>query len=199
MEGWKSWWGIAAFFLVLHAMDGWKFGWSVAVFLLGCLATQVSSWLAHKLQTREKAAAAAAAAEQRRIDFELQQLIETNSRLHEYRDRFFGFVAAVRKVREAQEQHRTDTESDIRAANATLEAAEGALHGIVGFILDTAVRDRVWKAMDAIDVAVIHALNQDEVDFKAVGSAVNEACDALSTRVRSLYAEQPVSMAGQAK
>lgn len=196
MEGWKFWWGVTAFFFTLHAMEGWEFGWSLAAFLIGGLATQVSGWLTHKRQRTEKAADAAAAAEQRRVDFELQHLIETNTKLHDYRDRFIGFVAAVREVREARDQDKPANEGEIRAANETLEAAEGALHGKVGLILDNAVRDSVWKAMEAIDLAVIDALNQDEVDFRAVGSAVNKAGDALSSRVRSLYARQPTARVG---
>jgi hypothetical protein len=193
MEGWKFWWGVAAFFLALQTMEGWKLWWGVAAFFIGGLATQISGWLAHRRRRAEIAAEAAAAAELRRMDFELQHLIETNTKLHAYRERLFCFVAAVREVREAQDQDRPSPEGELRAANETLEAAEGALHSNVGLILDDEVRDRVWRAMEAIDLAVTDAVKQDEVDFRAVGSAVNEACDALSGRVRNLYAMRPMA------
>ncbi|WP_370271031.1 hypothetical protein [Streptomyces sp. V4I8] len=193
MEGWKFWWGVAAFFLALQTMEGWKFWWGVAAFFIAGLATQVSGWLAHRRRRAETAAEAAAAAEQRRVDFELQNLIETNMKLHAYREQLFCFVAAAREVREAQAQNRPSPEGELRAANETLEAAEGALHTNVGLILDDVVRDRVWRAMEAIDLAVTEAVKQDEVDFRSVGSVVNEACDALSSRVRNLYATQPMA------
>ncbi|MGP4043973.1 hypothetical protein [Streptomyces sp. 2A115] len=172
-------------------MEGWNFWWGIAAFFLGGLATQLNGWLAYKRQRTERAEDAAEAAKQRRDEFELQHLIETNQKLHDYRELFLNFTTAVRREREAHEQGRPTPDDDLTAANEALEASESALHGHVGFILDDTVRDLVRQAMTAIDLAMADALTADEVNFGTVGSAVNEAFDALSRRVRSLYAGQP--------
>lgn len=170
-------------------MEAWKFWWGVGAFFLGGLATQLNGWLVYRRQRAEKAADDATAAEQRRAEFELQHLIATNQKLHDYRLRFHNFTGAVRRAREARADGRPQGD-ELGIANEALEAAEGSLHGHVGFILDDSVRGSVIRAIGAVEDAISDVLDQNEVGYIEVNTTVNAAFDAVSERARKLYAGQ---------
>ncbi|MDX2814244.1 hypothetical protein PV410_17025 [Streptomyces sp. PA03-5A] len=173
-------------------MEGWKFWWGIAAFFLGGLATQLSGWITYRRQRADKQADAHDALRQRREDFELQHLIETNQKLHVYRERFWEFIAANRRERLATPEHAARLHSELNVASDALREAEGALHGNVGFILDDNIRTQVREAMQNIDAAAGEALYEGEdIPSPVVTRSLGVAFDALSERVRVIYAGRP--------
>lgn len=168
-------------------MEGWKFWWGIAAFFLGGVATQLNGWLTYRRQRRDKVAEAEDAARGRRDEFELQHLLAASQRLYEYRARYIAFSLAAKHAH-AREADGLSAGEELSEADDALNDAERALHGHVGFILDDGTRLKVRAAMDAIDDAVEAALTERSFDHKAMARAVNEALDSLATRVRQLYA-----------
>ncbi|MGW2781057.1 hypothetical protein ACWC3X_07350 [Streptomyces populi] len=169
-------------------MDGWKFWWGIAAFFLGGLATQLNGWLTYRRQRADRAEADAAAVKQRRVDFELEHLMAVNQKLRDYREKLLLFTAAASQVREADLADRESRAGALREMNEVLNAAEVELDSHVGFLLDEEVRTAVRQARNAIDDAAGHALIS-AVDYAAVNETVSMAFQSLSARVRDLYME----------
>ncbi|MFF3876007.1 hypothetical protein [Streptomyces sp. NPDC001978] len=153
----------------------------------------MNGWLTYRRQRKDKADESADALRQRREEFELQHLVETNQKLHAYLERFHDFTSAARKARMAEQQNRPHLDGALTTAHDALDEAEGALHGNVGFILDDEIRSKVRQAMTYIDLAAADALTGDSVPYGEVGRVINEAFGALSQRVRAIYADQPAA------
>ncbi|MGW4560976.1 hypothetical protein ACWEN3_00780 [Streptomyces sp. NPDC004561] len=175
-------------------MEGWKFWWGIAAFFLGGLATQFTGWLAYRRQRAERVEDAAAAAAQRRADFELEHLMATNQKLHDYRERFLEFSAAAMEVGSSADQEHAARNQVLEEANATLNVCEVALYAHIGFILDDVVRASVLRATQAIEAAATLAIGGGAVDYPAVNRAVSEAYDTLSARVRQFVRRQCEAM-----
>ncbi|MQY32600.1 hypothetical protein SRB17_05540 [Streptomyces sp. RB17] len=171
-------------------MEGWKFWWGIAAFFLGGLATQLNGWLAYRRQRKDKAADAADAAEQRRAEFELEHLMATNQKLHDYREKFLDFTNAAAEADSSDGRDSAARRHALEVANEALNACELGLNGNVGFILDDTVRASVRQATKTIEDAATRAIGGQAVDYLAVNRAVSDASDALSARVRALYARQ---------
>lgn len=170
-------------------MEGWKFWWGVAAFFLGGLATQLNGWLAYRRQRRDKADDAADALRQRREEFELQHLVEVAQLLRNLLD---GMGDAATTARLHARGAISDDEAVARFAasqEATL-TAEAALTTQVGFILDDELRALVWAALEVANEVSVDVL-EDETAFEALGRAsapMRAAFDAIAARVRELYA-----------
>ncbi|MFD5207321.1 hypothetical protein ACFWIP_17170 [Streptomyces anulatus] len=173
--------------------SGWMAVWPVAAFFLGGVATQVTGWLNHRRQRAERAADDAAAVEQRREEFELSHLVELNRLLQEYADTLPPLVAALTTYW-SQAPALSDTErGEIfpREVYAATEAAGKAVRSQIGFVLDDDARRIVDEAYVAIDMAASDILiNDDGPNLGQMGAAVNLAHEALSARVREIYAGQ---------
>ncbi|MFJ4845979.1 hypothetical protein [Streptomyces sp. NPDC088733] len=172
-------------------MEGWKFWWGIAAFFLGGLSTQFSGWLTYRRQRMDKAVEDADALKKRREEFELQHLIETNEKLHVLRQRLWDFTLEARKVRASNQADGHQDQAGLTAARDAMDAAEGALHGNVGFILNDEIRLKVQEAIQAIGGATFEVLGGSPVPHFEMNKAVAEAFDALSARVRAIYANQP--------
>ncbi|MEU3340669.1 hypothetical protein [Streptomyces sp. NPDC006668] len=173
-------------------MEGWKFWWGIAAFFLGGLATQLNGWLTYRRQRLDKAADAADAARSRRDEFELQHLLGTSQRLYAYRELFLTYTTVVKKAR-ADEEHDLPLTNELSLADEALNDAERALHEHVGFILDDEIRRKVRAAMDMIGDGAAASLIGAPVDYRSTSETVNDALDSLAARVRQLYASQAAS------
>jgi hypothetical protein len=169
-------------------MEGWNFWWGIAAFFLGGLATQLNSWLAYRRQRKDKAEDAQDAIRQRREEFELQNLVEVNQLL---RDLTGGLVLMATAAR--LERRFGDSEENMRRwqeGGEAVSAAEGALTAQAGFILDDDIRSRVHTALEAADEAAIWVLVEETSadGLSEMGAAMRPAFEAISARVRELYA-----------
>lgn len=167
-------------------MEGWKFWWGIAAFFLGGLATQLNGWLTYRRQRMDRREDAANALVQRREEFELQHLVEVNQLLHSLMDGLLH-LAAANHLEERYAFDEDDLGERLTSAQQTVSTAEAGLSAQVGFILDDEVRALVRKAMEAIDSAEVGALTGDLGNLGGLGAEVNRAYDALSRRVRQLY------------
>lgn len=169
-------------------MEGWKFWWGIAAFFLGGLSTQLNGWLTYRRQRKDKADDAADALRQRREEFELQHLVEVNQLLLDYVDgvvHAIGYQLALDRLGDNE-----DIETELLDAYAKFSAADAGLSAQIGFILDDRVRELVRKA-----AAELGELPETDgsgdlslPDMARLSMATRAAFDALSSRVRDLYA-----------
>jgi hypothetical protein len=172
-------------------MEGWKFWWGIAAFFLGGLSTQLNGWLTYRRQRADKATETADAARSRRDEFELQHLQATAETLRAYREEF---LAAVHITRQAFKEAGPDGNPAVPGFAERVDAVdnlEGDVHAHAGYIFDERVRGVVLAASDAISDAFTRVLNDEEIAFRALNESYKEALDAISARVRTLYGEQP--------
>lgn len=175
-------------------MEGWKFWWGVAAFFLGGLATQLTGWLTYRRQRKDRAEDAQNALRQRREEFELQHLVEVNELLRSCMNQLGQYSVLTRHLLEAPaDQRHEQLEEAQRAAADSYIDGTAALHAQVGFILDDNVRTLATEALSLMDQMYStrpsgsDARRGLEIWLKA-GEAVNRTYDALSARVRALYA-----------
>ncbi|MFB7555327.1 hypothetical protein [Streptomyces brevispora] len=157
------------------------------------MATQLTGLLNHRRQRAERAEDAEAASRRRQEEFELAHLVELNGLLHEYVGTLPPLAGALRTYW-ARAQELTVTERDAafphEAMTATTAAAR-AVRSQIGFILPGEARQRVTEAYEAVDLASADLLLNDEgPDFGVMGTQMNKAYEALSARVREIYAGQ---------
>ncbi|MFE2815325.1 hypothetical protein ACFXGG_33485 [Streptomyces nigra] len=171
-------------------MEGWNFWWGVAAFFLGGLATQLNGWLVYRRQRKDRADDAADALRQRREEFELQHLVEVNDLLRGCMHHLSASLVLSRI-----EAHRPADTPDDGLNEQSLEEQRayqegmGALQAQIGFIFDDAVRNKVGETVTRMDWAY-HNRRREEPhrNLLFTGEMVNSAYEALSTRVRELYA-----------
>lgn len=169
--------------------------WPVAAFFLGGLATQVTGWLNHRRQRAERAADEASALQGRREEFELSHLVEFNGLLRQNMTCLYELSTAVEQYRRAEGRDDLTAEHGValRAAGDALEAAEASVNAQLGFILDDAVRGLAQEAAAEMDSMSAHILAGENVTFGEVRAKTDAAYNALSKRVRALYAGRPVA------
>lgn len=172
--------------------------WPVAAFFLGGLAAQITAWVNHRRQRAEKAADDAAAVEQRREDFELQHLVEVNQLLRAARAALGNFSYTLGQYHETLTPgppDRAKGDAFIEACNA-FEAADAALSSQVGFIIDDRVRDLAGRVREELVEAYDRHLDSDDPKSEplAMRDLMNEAYEALSVRVRDIYAGRSSSL-----
>ncbi|AWT42821.1 MULTISPECIES: hypothetical protein [Streptomyces] len=168
-------------------MEGWKFWWGIAAFFLGGLATQLNGWLTYRRQRKDRADDAADALRQRREEFELQHLVEVHQLLrsvmtHVLSSRVLAWNLADGVGGELMEESYTE------ARRAYQEAMDG-LVSQVGFVFDDEVRGKVGEAAARLAWAFDRHRREDRTqEVLSTGEVVNEAYAALTARVRALYA-----------
>ncbi|MGV4985767.1 hypothetical protein ACVB8X_06895 [Streptomyces sp. NRAIS4] len=166
-------------------MEGWKFWWGIAAFFLGGLANQFNGWITYRRQRVDKAADAAAAVAQQRKEFELQHLVEVHRLLRDCLASLQEHAIARRNLSRSEPPAEPRQDADDVAQQFMTSAA--ALEAQVGFILDDGVRELVRHAAEVLELADADVLLREPVDFGALGGAVKPAFEALSARVRELY------------
>ncbi|WP_392968184.1 hypothetical protein [Streptomyces sp. LN245] len=168
-------------------MEGWKFWWGIAAFFLGGLSTQLTGWLTYRRQQRDKASEVADAARGRRDEFELQHLLEINQLLRDYSHGMVHFIGYSKALSRLEED--SYLEEEMVAAQERMDTADLALSAQMGFILDDQIRRLVRTATMGIDnVTTVALLEDGEPDIAALSEMVTAAFDAISQRVRELYA-----------
>ncbi|MFK4023137.1 hypothetical protein [Streptomyces albogriseolus] len=168
-------------------MEGWKFWWGVAAFFLGGLATQLNGWLTYRRQRRDRAEDAEDALRQRREEFELQHLVEVHQLLQQLNNALLD-CASTQRLAAMGIFAGDELAERIAVEQAAFNAAQVALHAQMGFILDDEVRRLVQEAEDAIDDEQAHTLLEELVESTATGQKVRAATDAIGARIRALYA-----------
>ncbi|WP_432169730.1 hypothetical protein [Streptomyces sp. 1222.5] len=187
-------------------MEGWKFWWGIAAFFLGGLATQLNGWLTYRRQRADKAEDTADAVKQRRETFELQHLVEVNGLL---RAAVKGADAVVAEMwpETLGAEVAEDQQSRVQAARRESSRALDDLSSQVGFILDDQVRSLVNTALSNIRKTHVDLMaagpQQSFADIFGGGDPVDpyrgltemvratgSAYEAISARVRQLYAGQ---------
>lgn len=170
-------------------MEGWKFWWGIAAFFLGGLSTQLNGWLTYRRQRADKAADGEDAARSRRDEFELRHLQAAADKLRAYGAKFQEVAHIVER---AFEEAGPDGKAVVAGEEVeAVDALEAEVHAHAGYIFDERVRGTVLAASDAIAEGFMHALNNEEPDYRALNEGYMKALDAISARVRTLYGEQP--------
>ncbi|MGW2707103.1 hypothetical protein [Streptomyces sp. NPDC001340] len=160
-------------------MEGWKFWWGVAAFFLGGLATQLNGWLTYRRQRKDKADEAADVLRQRREEFELRHLVEVNQLLRDCMNQCIAYTDVLRRFGDEGGEH-----EHVYPAAMTYESALDALQAQVGFVLDDHVRESVLEALSHLDRVRTGSLDT----YTSLTGAAHQAHDALSARVRQIYA-----------
>ncbi|KOG58425.1 hypothetical protein ADK77_44135 [Streptomyces antibioticus] len=173
-------------------MEGWKFWWGIAAFFLGGLATQLNGWLTYRRQRADKREEAADVLRKRREEFELQHLVEVNQLVRVALDRLLEYYTAERRYRAAHQIDPHDVEPRQRSeeASAAFTAALSDLTAQTPFLLNDRIRQAASDlvAYLARASAVMAATGQlDVVEFSAVADRLHEP---LGARVREIYAGQ---------
>jgi hypothetical protein len=171
-------------------MEGWKFWWGVAAFFLGGLATQLNGWLTYRRQRRDRADDAADALRQRREEFELQHLVEVHQLLRSVMSHLLASRVLAWNLIDLPDDVRDEVAAEeyAEARRAYQEAMDG-LVAQVGFVFDDDVRETVAAAAGRLAWAFDqHRRDRRVEEVLSTGEAVNEAYAALTARVRALYA-----------
>lgn len=171
-------------------MEGWKFWWGVAAFFLGGLATQLNGWLTYRRQRRDRADDAADALRQRREEFELQHLVEVHQLLRSVMSHLLASRVLAWNLADLPDDVRDEvTEGDYAEARRAYQEAMDGLASQVGYVFDDEVRAKVSEAAGRLAWAFDqHRREGRAQDLLDVGGVVNEAYGALTARVRDLYA-----------
>ncbi|MFG3047800.1 hypothetical protein ACGFZR_23055 [Streptomyces sp. NPDC048241] len=171
-------------------MEGWKFWWGIAAFFLGGLATQLNSWLAYRRQRRDKGDDAADALRRRREEFELQHLVEFNELLRRCLNRLHEYTTAVRYYVHLRDTSSLNDQVAVQR-NETHEAYTQALDDAVtqlGFILADDVRAAASDALNELARAATELSATQSLNLRAVNDGVDPAFVSLAKRVRAIYA-----------
>ncbi|MFI1002479.1 hypothetical protein ACIP10_26695 [Streptomyces galbus] len=171
-------------------MEGWKFWWGIAAFFLGGLATQLNGWLAYRRQRKDKADDIAGALRQRSEEFELQHLVEFNQLLREAVEKLIDYSSAVRYHVHLRDTNSLDESAEERREQAgeTSQAALANVAAQIGFILVDSVREAAEAAVDHIAGAnaLLHA--SGPLDVMALSRVADSVHQGIGARVRKIYA-----------
>ncbi|WP_406360300.1 hypothetical protein OID55_10850 [Streptomyces sp. NBC_00715] len=172
-------------------MEGWNFWWGIAAFFLGGLATQLNGWLAYRRQRKDRADDAVAALRQRREEFELQHLVEVNQLLRDCMARCARLLLLEwRNATPPSGQVTNEAREELRSAEQAYVATIGELSSQIGFVFNDQVRQKIKEAAE-----YMNRRSSSPVDDADRGRTiiemhhlVNDAHEALTDRVRGLYA-----------
>ncbi|MGV9242198.1 hypothetical protein [Streptomyces sp. NPDC003710] len=173
-------------------MEGWKFWWGVAAFFLGGLATQLNGWLTYRRHRADRRADAADALRKRREEFELQHLVEVNQLLRIAIERLFEHSTAERRYRASREMDPHDLEPRQRAEEAAT-AFDTALQDVTSqlpFILADEIRQPAGDLVVHMAQAAALLTGGGLVDGAALSVAADRVYEPLGERVRAIYAGQ---------
>lgn len=177
----------------LRGMEGWKFWWGIAAFILGGLSTQFNGWLTYRRQRKDRAVDAADVLRQRREEFELQHLVEFNGLLRTAVDKLQDYGGAVRwathlrdtnSVDELATQRRLDTGDEFQIALSNVTAQ-------LGFILSDSIRHAAATTVNYMIGQYALLNTPHNLDVIALAHKAQEVYTPLGDRVREIYAGQP--------
>ncbi|MBP2581644.1 hypothetical protein J3A78_002122 [Streptomyces sp. PvR006] len=167
---------------------GWMAVWPVAAFFLGGLATQLTGWLTHRRQQKERQQDAAAALHERRETFELEHLQRLAESLQ-----VFGRLSArahhadMMASRESR-VYGTQLLGDDLAEE--LRVATQEVRMLAGLVLDDGLREQVLTARSAV-AQVSGMLRADPSDAERVFMSgmeqLSNAQDQIAARIREIY------------
>ncbi|MGK5695575.1 hypothetical protein ACSNOJ_22230 [Streptomyces sp. URMC 128] len=175
--------------------------WGLAGLVLGSLLTQVSNWVDHQRQRGERREDFLRTKLERREAFELEHLVEVNQLLRNLRHHGDELISAKQpgpRYSKPANDHAEQCRTAIREAGAALDAQ-------VGFILDDKVRelvkvaaeritDRAWTVYQDAPATFEEGMQRGTLGIgnytalKETSEAVEAAYEAISERVRELYA-----------
>lgn len=173
-------------------MEGWKFWWGIAAFFLGGLSTQLNGWITYRRQRADKAADATNALRKRREEFELQHLVEFNQLLRQVIEKIHDYHQAVRWEVAVRQIDPRD-EAPRRRREEIGEAFQVALSSVtaqLGFILADDVREAAGDLVVHMAEAGGRLRGSDDFDAMGLAHAADSVYGALGERVRSIYAGQ---------
>ncbi|MFI9206105.1 hypothetical protein [Streptomyces sp. NPDC053048] len=177
------------------ASGGWGWFSTVASILIGQATVLTLGFVNNRSQARREAQARAAdrykAIAERRETFELAQLVEVNTLLRNAMASLHAFGSARRHYRSRLREDPAPPETyrqPMLDASAASDAALDALRSQIGFILADDVRALVDAAEKALTMAAAAVLLDEPVDSGALGAQANTAYEALSARLREIYA-----------
>ncbi|MER5312898.1 hypothetical protein ABT034_34580 [Streptomyces sp. NPDC002773] len=167
---------------------GWMAVWPVAAFFLGGLATQLTGWLTHRRQQKERQQDAAAALHERRETFELEHLQRLNEALQALgRATAQAHHADMMASRETRLYGGEMLPDDL---NETLRVANQDVHMLAGLVLDDELREQVKAARSALNqLGGMVRVDPREADavFMASHGQVAETQDRIAARIREIY------------
>ncbi|MCD9141153.1 hypothetical protein [Streptomyces albireticuli] len=175
---------------------GWGWFTTVASILIGQATVLTMGFINNRSQARREARARAAdrykAVAERRETFELAQLVEVNTLLRNAVTALHAFVSARRHYRSRLREDPAAPPETYRQpmldASAASDTALDALRSQIGFILADDVRALADAAEKALTTASASVLRDEQVDPGALGARANAAYEALSARLRDVYA-----------
>lgn len=128
----------------------------------------------------------------RREEFELQHLVEVNQLLHD----LMAGLLRMATITTLQDRHGADDDTELIQEWQEVESAADATHTALtaqsGFILNDGIRTQVKTALDVIDKATGEIMEADTstAGLQAAGAVLRPAFEAISARVRELYADR---------
>lgn len=178
------------------ASGGWGWFTTVASILIGQATALAMGLVNNRSATRREARARAAerykVVAERRETFELAQLVEVNTLLRNAVTSLHAFVSARRHYRSRLREDPAASPETYRQpsqdASDAADAALGALRSQIGFILADDVRALADAAEKALTTAAAGVQRDEAVDPGALGARANAAYEALSARLRDIYA-----------
>ncbi|MGW9028064.1 hypothetical protein ACWGQ5_28675 [Streptomyces sp. NPDC055722] len=166
-------------------MEGWKFWWGVAAFFLGGLSTQLNGWLTYRRQRKDKARDAEDAVRKRREEFELEHLVEFNQLLRTAMDKILELANVRNRGGDTDPYHQ---ERD--AAAEALDVALWPLSAQVGFIIDQDVRLSAALLISSMRSDGMSGRYGAEMHIDDLAERARTVYDAIGARVRGIYAGQ---------
>ncbi|ARZ66485.1 hypothetical protein M1P56_21500 [Streptomyces sp. HU2014] len=175
---------------------GWGWFTTVASILIGQATVVTMGFVNNRSQARREALARVAdrykTVAERREMFELTQLVEVNTLLRNAVTSLHAFVSARRhyrsRIREDPAAPPETYRQPMLDASAASDTALDALRSQIGFILADDVRALADAAEKALTMAAASVLRDEAVDSGALGARANAAYEALSVRLRDIYA-----------
>ncbi|MGW6141597.1 hypothetical protein [Streptomyces sp. NPDC055140] len=173
-------------------MEGWKFWWGVAAFFLGGLSTQLTGWMTYRRQRKDKLDAAADALRQRREEFELQHLVEFNGLLRVAVDKLQDYGGTVRWSTHLRDTNSFDDEAEQRrvAAGDEFQVALSNVTAQLGFILSDPIRHAAATTVTYMVEQYALLNTPHNLDVIALAHKADEVYVPLGDRVRAIYAGQ---------
>ncbi|MFE3722118.1 hypothetical protein [Streptomyces cyaneofuscatus] len=176
--------------------------WGFVGILLGGLLTQVTNWVNHRLQRRERQEDFLRTKLEQRAAFELKHLVEVNQLLRDLRHRGDELISA----KQPDPRYANPPDDHAEHCRTTIREADSALDAQVGFILDDKVRELVKAAAERITDRAWTVYQDSPATFEEgmqrgtlgigiytaleeTSEAVEAAYEAISGRVRELYAD----------
>ncbi|MFM9790154.1 hypothetical protein [Streptomyces turgidiscabies] len=173
-------------------MEGWKFWWGIAAFFLGGLSTQMNGWLTYRRQRADKAEEAKDALRQRREEFELQHLVELNQLVRVAIDQLFAYSTAEHWSRAARQTDSLDVErrQQSEETGATFMVTLADLTSQVPFILADDVRQAAGDLIGYMAEASALLIGGVPLNGVALSAVADRLYKPLGERVRAIYAGQ---------